>query len=102
MLDALGDRTRRRIVAELRQGPATVGDLARVVPVSRPAVSQHLRVLRESGLVDFDEHGTRNVYRLDRSGLDELRAWVEDFWDDALASFETYAHERAATAGRKG
>jgi DNA-binding transcriptional ArsR family regulator len=81
VLDALGDRTRRQIVHQLRAGPSSVGELAAVLPVSRPAVSQHLRLLRRSGLVRYEELGTRNMYRLDPSGLTELRSWLDSFWD---------------------
>jgi len=81
VLDALGDRTRRLIIDRLRAGPSSVGDLAAALPVSRPAVSQHLTVLRRSGLVSYDELGTRNVYRLDPAGLGELRAWLDSFWE---------------------
>jgi len=84
VLEALGDRTRRQIVHRLRGGPLPVGELAAALPVSRPAVSQHLAVLRHSGLVRYDEAGTRNLYRLDPSGLSELRAWLDGFWDVAL------------------
>jgi DNA-binding transcriptional ArsR family regulator len=84
VLEALGDRTRRQIVHRLRAGPLSVGDLAAALPVSRPAVSQHLSVLRRSGLVRYDELGTRNLYRLDPSGLSELRTWLDGFWDVAL------------------
>jgi DNA-binding transcriptional ArsR family regulator len=84
VLDALGDRTRRQIVHQLRAGPSSVGELAAAMPVSRPAISQHLAVLRRSGLVSYTESGTRNVYRLDLAGLGELRAWLDGFWDTAL------------------
>ena len=84
VLDALGDSTRRRIIQRLRAGPSSVGELAAALPVSRPAVSQHLTVLRRSGLVSYDEHGTRNVYRLDPAGLTELRTWLDSFWEAAL------------------
>jgi DNA-binding transcriptional ArsR family regulator len=84
VLDALGDRTRRAIIHRLRAGPSSVGELAAALPVSRPAVSQHLTVLRRSGLVSYDELGTRNVYRLDPAGLVELRAWLDTFWEIAL------------------
>jgi DNA-binding transcriptional ArsR family regulator len=87
VLDALGDRTRRQIVHRLRAGPSSVGDLAAVLPVSRPAISQHLAVLRRSGLVSYSEHGTRNVYRLDPAGLTELRAWLDGFWEAALGRY---------------
>jgi DNA-binding transcriptional ArsR family regulator len=86
-MDALGDPTRRAIVEQLRRRPLPVGELAAGLPVSRPAVSQHLRVLREAGLVSERRDGTRRIYRLDPRGLEELRAWVERFWADALASF---------------
>lgn len=94
VLDALGDATRRALLARLRNGPATVGALAATVPVSRPAVSQHLRVLRASGLVDFDEQGTRNVYRLDARGLAEARAFLDDLWGHALGAFEEHVRRR--------
>lgn len=87
VLDALGDRTRRHIVEYLRGGPSSVGELAARLPVSRPAVSQHLTVLRRSGLVRYDERGTRNIYRLDPAGLDGLRAWLDGFWQTALDSY---------------
>jgi DNA-binding transcriptional ArsR family regulator len=98
VLEALGDRTRRQIVHRLRAGPSSVGELAAALPVSRPAVSQHLTVLRRSGLVRYEEIGTRNVYRLDPSGLAELRAWLDGFWDTAL---DRYAERvRQDSAGR--
>ena len=98
VLDALGDRTRRQIVHRLRAGPVSVGELAAALPVSRPAVSQHLTVLRRSGLVRFEEIGTRNVYRLDPAGLAELRDWLDGFWETAL---DRYAERvRQDSAGR--
>ena len=98
VLEALGDRTRRQIVHRLRGGPLPVGELAAALPVSRPAVSQHLAVLRRSGLVRYDEAGTRNLYRLDPSGLSELRTWLDGFWDVAL---DRYAQRvRDDSAGR--
>ena len=90
-LDALGDSTRRTIVELLRRRPMAVGELAGELPVSRPAVSQHLRVLKEAGLVAERRDGTRRIYRLDPAGLAELRARVEQFWGDALAAFEAAA-----------
>lgn len=84
VLEALGDRTRRAIVHRLRAGPSSVGELAAAMPVSRPAISQHLAVLRRSGLVSYSEFGTRNVYRLDPAGLSELRTWLDGFWESAL------------------
>lgn len=94
VLDALGDPTRRHILELLRQEPRTVGALAAVLPVSRPAVSQHLRVLRHAGLVVHRVEGTRHVYRVEEGGLAELRAWLDRFWDDALARYARAAERR--------
>jgi DNA-binding transcriptional ArsR family regulator len=87
-MDALGDPTRRRIFELLRGGPQAVGELAAELPVSRPAVSQHLRVLKDAGLVSERPEGTRRIYRLDPEGLEELRTYFDRFWETALASFE--------------
>lgn len=94
VLDALGDPTRRRIFESLRQGPHSVTGIAAGLPVSRPAVSQHLRVLEDAGLVTHRKDGTRRMYELDPSGLSELRAWVEAFWDDALLRFQEAAERK--------
>jgi DNA-binding transcriptional ArsR family regulator len=94
-LDALGDPTRRGILELLRLGPRPVGAIAAELPVSRPAVSQHLRILEAARLVRHRRDGTRNVYALDPDGLADLRAWVETFWDDALARFADAAERRA-------
>ena len=93
VLEALADPTRREIVERLRRAPSAVSALADTIPVSRPAISQHLKVLREVGLVDFDRAGTRNVYRLRPEGLGPLREWLEDFWQDALEAFAAYANQ---------
>jgi DNA-binding transcriptional ArsR family regulator len=93
-MNALGDPTRRRILERLAAGPKAVGELARGLPVSRPAVSQHLRVLKTAGLVSERPEGTRRVYRVDPGGIVALRAYFEDFWDRALADFQTEAEER--------
>jgi DNA-binding transcriptional ArsR family regulator len=90
-LDALGDPTRRAVFERLKDGPRAVGELAQGLPVSRPAVSQHLRVLKDAGLVTDERAGTRRLYRIDAAGLAELRAYVEGFWDTALASFKEAA-----------
>lgn len=91
-LDALGDPTRRAIFERLGQeGPRAVGELARELPVSRPAVSQHLRVLEQAGLVAHRAAGTRRIYRLDPSGIDGLRSYFQQFWTEALASFKEIA-----------
>ncbi len=96
-LDALGDATRRQVFELLRGGPRSVGELAEHVPVSRPAVSQHLRVLEDAGLVTHRRNGTRNLYELDGSGVAVLRAWVDDFWNEALARFKAVAEEKGAS-----
>jgi DNA-binding transcriptional ArsR family regulator len=90
-IQALGDPTRRTVFELLRDGPRSVGDLARGLPVSRPAVSQHLRVLKEAGLVRERRAGTRNFYSVDGEGLAELRAYFEGFWDEALTAFKAAA-----------
>ena len=90
-MDALGDPTRRAVFERLRSGPRSVGEIAAGLPVSRPAVSQHLRVLKGAGLVSERRQGTRHLYRVDPEGLAELRAWVERFWDDALDAFKEAA-----------
>jgi DNA-binding transcriptional ArsR family regulator len=93
-MNALGDPTRRRIFEELARGPQPVGELAKTLPVSRPAVSQHLRVLKSAGLVAERPEGTRRVYRVDPDGLIALRAYFEGFWDSALANFKAEAERR--------
>jgi DNA-binding transcriptional ArsR family regulator len=92
-MDALGDRTRRAIFERLRSGPLSVGELAAKLPVSRPAVSQHLRVLKEAGLVMERRNGTRRLYRVDPDGLGELRDYFDDFWNEALAAFKAAAED---------
>ena len=97
-MDALGDPTRRAIFEQLRSGPRSVGEIAADLPVSRPAVSQHLRVLKEAGLVTERRYGTRRLYRLDPNGLGELRRYVEEYWTQALAAFKEEAErERRAS-----
>lgn len=86
-VSALADPTRRRILDLLRRGPRAVGELAGALPVSQPAVSQHLAVLREAGLVDGRRVGRRSLYRLRPQGLEPLRDYVERMWDDALAAY---------------
>jgi DNA-binding transcriptional ArsR family regulator len=93
-LDALGDPTRRAIVERLQEGPRAVGELASGLPVSRPAVSQHLRVLKEAGLVRERQEGTRRLYRLDPAGLAEVRSYFDRFWEHALADFKAAAERR--------
>jgi DNA-binding transcriptional ArsR family regulator len=93
-MDALGDATRREIMERLRGGPKPVGELAAELPVSRPAVSQHLRVLKEAGLVTERREGTRRIYGLAPDGLAEVRAYFEEFWTVALADFKAAAEQR--------
>jgi DNA-binding transcriptional ArsR family regulator len=94
-MDALGDGTRRQILERLRRGPRAVGELAAELPVSRPAVSQHLRVLKEAGLVTERRNGTRRLYRVDKEGLAEVRDYFDSFWTDVLAAFEAAAAAEA-------
>jgi DNA-binding transcriptional ArsR family regulator len=93
-LDALGDPTRRQIFELLRSGPRSVGELAGDLPVSRPAVSQHLRVLEEANLVTHRKNGTRHLYELDSAGVVVLRDWVDGFWNEALARFKAAAETK--------
>ncbi len=92
-LHALADPTRRLVMESLRSGPRAVGDIARRMPVSRPAVSQHLKVLKEAGLVTDRAEGTRRVYYIDPNGLAALRAWLDQFWDKALSAFQAEAEK---------
>ncbi|MFD2646352.1 ArsR/SmtB family transcription factor [Devosia albogilva] len=84
---ALSDPTRRAVFELVAARPRSVADLTRALPVSQPAVSQHLKVLRDAELVQVDRIGTRSIYRLDRKGLERLRTWLDGMWDVALASF---------------
>jgi DNA-binding transcriptional ArsR family regulator len=86
-LTALSDPTRREILERLGRGPAAVGEIARSMPVSRPAVSQHLKVLKEAGLVTDRAVGARRVYQIDPAGLGAIRAWLDGFWKAALEDF---------------
>ena len=85
---ALGDRTRRAIFERLAARPSAVGELAVGLPVSRPAVSQHLKVLKDAGLVVDEPAGNRRIYRVNAEGLDELRADLDRFWNSALAAYK--------------
>ncbi len=87
-LAVLADPTRRKVFERLRAGPRPVNVLAAGLPVSRPAVSQHLRALKDAGLVEERSEGVRRIYSLRREGLMELRDWLDTFWDDALAAFK--------------
>ena len=94
-LAALADPTRRHVFERLKSGPHAVAEIARGMPVSRPAVSQHLKVLKEAGLVTDRPDGTRRVYSIDPDGLGALRAWLDQFWDHALVLYRAEV-ERAA------
>jgi DNA-binding transcriptional ArsR family regulator len=86
---ALSDPTRRQVFEQLRHGPKSVGRIAAEMPVSRPAVSQHLAVLKKAGLVADRAAGTRRVYCIDPQGLAAIRIWLDQFWDDALLAFKS-------------
>ena len=100
-MDALGDSTRRAIVERLLNGPVAVGQIAREFPISRPAVSQHLRVLKEAHLVIDRPAGTRRLYELNPAGVEALRAYFDRFWDHALAAFQKAAETRHAHGAHK-
>jgi DNA-binding transcriptional ArsR family regulator len=93
-LSALGDATRRTIFERLAERPSAVGELARELPVSRPAVSQHLKVLKEAGLVIDRPVGARRIYQLDPDGVGALRAYLDQFWNSALAAYKVAAEQR--------
>jgi DNA-binding transcriptional ArsR family regulator len=93
-LDALGDSTRRAILARLLDGPLSVGNLARDFPVSRPAISQHLRILKEANLVVDSASGTRRLYQLNPQGFESLRDYFDQFWSVALNAFKKKAEEK--------
>jgi len=100
-LTVLADPTRRKVFERLRQGPRPVNLLAQGLPVSRPAVSQHLKVLKEAGLVEERSEGVRRIYSLRREGLSELRDWLDSFWGDALEAFKLEAERSHTARGRK-
>jgi DNA-binding transcriptional ArsR family regulator len=100
VLDALGDPMRREILARLRRGARPVGELADGLPISRPAVSKHLKVLRAAGLVTVEEQGTRRVYAIDGRGVDDARNYLDSIWDGALADFKRAAERDRAKGAR--
>jgi DNA-binding transcriptional ArsR family regulator len=93
-LAALGDPTRRIIFERLAKRPRAVGELARGLPISRPAVSQHLAVLKAAGLVTDRADGARRLYRVDPAGVNAIRAWLDQFWDRTLDAFKAAAESR--------
>jgi DNA-binding transcriptional ArsR family regulator len=103
MLGVLSDPTRQTVLDLLRRRPCTVGELASRLPVSRPAVSQHLQVLKSAGLVEEERHGTRHYFRLNPRSLAELRAHIDSIWRDALTAFADFANKETDDyAKRKG
>ncbi len=92
-LVALADPTRRAVFERLKGGGLSVGEIAQDMPVSRPAVSQHLKALKEAGLVRDEPRGTARIYRIHAPGLAELRAYLDGFWGEALENFKTYAED---------
>ena len=99
-LDAVGDPTRRAVLKRVRMGGRSVGEIAAGMKVSRPAVSQHLKILKAARLVTVHAVGTRRVYAVDTRGIESLRNWLEGFWDEALTAFKAAA-EREASRERK-
>jgi DNA-binding transcriptional ArsR family regulator len=97
-LGALGDPTRRAIFEQLFDSPSAVGELAKRLPVTRPAVSQHLKVLKEAGLVTSRQDGNRRIYRLDPDGIAGLRDYLDRFWNTALAGFKAVVEQREGDA----
>jgi DNA-binding transcriptional ArsR family regulator len=95
-LDALGDPTRRLVFKRLREGPRSVTEIARGLDVSRPAVSQHLKVLKTAGLAVVRVAGTRRLYAVDTRGIEALRSWLDGFWDKALVAFRDAAEREVA------
>ena len=89
LFDALGDGTRRAILEQLRGGPLPVVEITRRLPVGRPAVSQHLKVLKAVGLVTAQQDGTRRRYRIEPAGIMAVRAWLDGLWDEALDAYKT-------------
>jgi len=90
---ALADPTRRAVLERVAEGPQTVGALAAQLPVSRPAVSQHLRVLKDAGLVTDEARGTSRIYRIDPHGLGPMRRWLDEQWERSLANFKALAEQ---------
>ena len=99
-LDALGDPTRRAILGRLKRGPQPVGALAKAFPISRPAISQHLKILKDARLVSDRAEGTRRVYQLDPAGFESVRAYLDQFWTTALDAFKAKADAEPARDDR--
>jgi DNA-binding transcriptional ArsR family regulator len=93
-LQALGDPTRLAVFEQIARRPRAVGELAQELPVTRPAVSQHLKVLKEAGLVTDRAEGARRIYHVNPSGVEAIRHWLDGFWDETLAAFKQAAEAR--------
>ena len=100
VLDALGDPTRRLVFKRLREGNRSVTEIAKGLDVSRPAVSQHLKVLKTAGLAVVRVEGTRRLYAVDTRGLEAVRRWLDGFWDKALVAFKAAAEREVVKAGK--
>jgi DNA-binding transcriptional ArsR family regulator len=96
---ALGDPTRRTIFARIAAAPQAVGELAATMPVSRPAVSQHLRILKDAGLVLDERAGSRRIYRVNPEGLTQIRAELDTFWNDTLTAYRDLVEDTTPTDG---
>jgi DNA-binding transcriptional ArsR family regulator len=101
VVSALADPTRLSVLEKLRDGPRSVGEIANDMPVSRPAVSQHLKVLKDVGLVADRSVGTRRIYYIDPKGLGAMRAWLDQFWEAALDGFKAAVEAEAERARKK-
>ncbi len=101
ILDALGDPTRRLVFMRLRSGARSVGEIAEGMDVSRPAVSQHLKVLKAAHLVTDRAEGTRRLYAVDQRGIHSLRGWLDGFWDEALIAFKEAAQQETSKATKR-
>lgn len=102
VLRAIADPTRRTILERIRESPVTVGELAEELPVSQPAVSQHLGHLREAGLVRMEKRGRRHIYHLEADGFRALRAWLDTFWSDALEAYgRSFEADGGTTPGKR-
>jgi DNA-binding transcriptional ArsR family regulator len=101
LISALADPTRRAVLEKLKDGPRPVGEIARGLPVTRPAVSQHLKVLKDAGLVADRSVGTRRIYYIDPKGLGAMRAWLDQLWEGALDAFKLAAEAETEKAKKK-
>ena len=101
LISALADPTRRAVLEKLKDGPSPVGEIARGLPVTRPAVSQHLKVLKDAGLVGDRSVGNRRIYYIDPKGLGAMRAWLDQFWETALDGFKAAAEAEAAKTAKR-